>query len=96
MIQPLRGPDPCGPIMPARRPVVDAWVGATLRIGALRMRVDKRDQRCVVVNIDPVTGARDPAILSAISRGRQACLGVYGSVAAPGAIGVGDPVVLDA
>jgi uncharacterized protein len=74
----------------------DVWVGATLRIGALRMRVDKRDQRCVVVNIDPVTGARDPAILSTISRARQACLGVYGSVATPGAIGVGDPVMLDA
>jgi uncharacterized protein YcbX len=74
----------------------DAWVGATLQIGALRMRVDKRDQRCVVVNIDPVTGARDPAILSTIGRARQACLGVYGSVAIPGAIGVGDPVMLDA
>ena len=73
----------------------DDWVGATLRIGALRMRVDKRDQRCVVVNIDPVTGARDPAILTAISRARQSCLGVYGSVATPGAIRVGDPVVLD-
>lgn len=74
----------------------DAWIGATLRIGVLRVRVDKRDQRCVVVNIDPITGARDPAILTAISRARQACLGVYGSVATPGAIGVGDPVMLDA
>lgn len=74
----------------------DAWVGATLQIGALRMRVDKRDLRCVMVNIDPVTGARDPAILSTIGRARQACLGVYGSVAIPGAIGVGDPVILDA
>jgi uncharacterized protein YcbX len=74
----------------------DAWVGATLRVGALRMRVDKRDQRCVVVNIDPATGARDPAILTMIGRARQACLGVYGSVATPGAIGVDDPVMLDA
>ena len=60
------------------------------------MRVDQRDQRCVVVNIDPVTGARDPAILSAMGRTRDACLGVYGSVVTPGAIGVGDPVTLDA
>jgi hypothetical protein len=74
----------------------DAWVGATVRIGALRMRVDKRDQRCVVVNVDPATGARDPAILRAITQVRQACLGVYGSVVTPGAVGVGDPVVLDA
>ncbi len=74
----------------------DAWVGATLQIGALEMRVDKRDQRCVVVNIDPVTDERDPAILKTIGGARQACLGVYGSVVTPGAIGVGDPVMLGA
>ena len=74
----------------------DAWVGAMIGIGALRVRVDKRDQRCVVVNVDPATSERDPAILRAIAGERQACLGVYGSVAEPGAIAVGDPVVLDA
>jgi uncharacterized protein YcbX len=73
----------------------DAWVGATLRIGALRMRIDKRDQRCVVVNVDPSTGTRDPQILRTIAQARQACLGVYGSVMTPATIGVGDPVVLD-
>jgi hypothetical protein len=40
------------------------------------MQVDKRDQRCVVVNVDPATGAWDPEILRTISRARQACLGV--------------------
>jgi uncharacterized protein YcbX len=74
----------------------DAWVGATLQIGALRTRVDKRDQRCVVVNLDPATGARDPAVLTTIGRARQACLGVYGSVVTPGEIRMGDPVMLDA
>jgi uncharacterized protein len=74
----------------------DAWVGATLRIGALRMRVDKRDQRCVMVNVDPATGVRDPAVLRMIGRERDACLGVYGSVATPGAFAVGDPVILEA
>jgi MOSC domain-containing protein YiiM len=39
-------------------------------------------------------GASDPAVLKAIGRARQACLGVYGSVVAPGAIRVGDPVML--
>ncbi len=74
----------------------DAWVGRVLRIGSLRVRVDKRDQRCVLVNIDPVTCARDPAVLKTIGRAREACLGVYGSVVAPGALAVGDPVMLDA
>jgi uncharacterized protein len=72
----------------------DTWVGATIRIGDLRMRVDKRDQRCVVVNVDPTTVERDPAILRAIGQARDSCLGVYGSVVTPGAIRVGDPVVL--
>jgi uncharacterized protein YcbX len=74
----------------------DAWVGATVRIGEVRVRVDKRDQRCVVVNVDPETGERDPAILRAIGAERQAFLGVYGSVVTPGAIAVGDPIVLEA
>ena len=33
----------------------NAWVGRVLRIGGLAMRVDQRDQRCVVVNVDPAT-----------------------------------------
>jgi uncharacterized protein YcbX len=73
----------------------DTWVGATLRVGQLRMRVDKRDQRCVMVNVDPSTGARDPAILRTIGHERQTCLGVYGSVVTPGTIAMGDPLVLD-
>ncbi|HLL46345.1 MAG TPA: hypothetical protein VK399_06535, partial [Longimicrobiaceae bacterium] len=72
----------------------DAWVGAVLSVGGLRMRVDKRDQRCVMVNVDPATTRRDPAVLRAIARERQACLGVYGSSVQPGRVAVGDPVVL--
>lgn len=66
-----------------------------MRIGGLRMRVDKRDQRCVMVNVDPLTGLRDPAILRAIARQRQVCFGVYGSVVATGQVAIGDAVVLD-
>ena len=73
----------------------DAWVGHRLRVGGLRMRVDKRDKRCVMVNVDPLTGRRDPAVLRAIARQRQVCVGVYGSVVTPGQVAVGDPVVLD-
>jgi uncharacterized protein len=73
----------------------DAWVGRVLRIGGLRMRVDQRDKRCVMVTIDPVTLRRDPAILRAIARERDARLGVYGSTVEPGTVAVGDPVELD-
>lgn len=73
----------------------DTWVGRVLRIGGVRMRVDQRDKRCVVVTVDPVTLRRDPAILRAIARERDARLGVYGSTVKPGRVMVGDPVELD-
>ena len=73
----------------------DSWVGRVLRVGSLRMRVDQRDQRCVMVTIDPVTLARNPAILRAIARERDARLGVYGSTVAPGRVAVGDPVEIE-
>ena len=73
----------------------DAWVGRVLRVGGLRMRVDQRDQRCVMVTIDPVTLRRNPAILRAIARERDARLGVYGSAVEPGRVAVGDRVELE-
>jgi uncharacterized protein len=82
--------DACGRDFPE-----DAWVGRVLRIGAMRMRVDKRDQRCVVVTVDPVTLRREPAILRAIARERDAQLGVYGSTVEPGRVEVGDKVELE-
>ncbi len=73
----------------------DAWVGCVLRIGGMRMRVDKRDGRCVVITIDPVTTERNPEILRAVARDRQGFLGVYGSIVEPGRIAVDDPVLVD-
>jgi uncharacterized protein YcbX len=73
----------------------DGWVGQVLRIGGLRMRVDKRDRRCVLVTVDPVTLSKDPAILRAIARERDAQLGVYGSTVEPGSVAVGDLVSLE-
>jgi uncharacterized protein YcbX len=73
----------------------DAWVGSVLRIGGARVRVDKRDQRCVIVNVDPATSRRDPAVLRAIALQREACAGVYGSTVQPGIVRTGDEVVLE-
>jgi uncharacterized protein YcbX len=73
----------------------DEWVGRVLRLGGVRMRVDKRDQRCVVVNIDPATDERNADVLRAITRERQACAGVYGSTVEPGRVAVGDMVAID-
>ena len=73
----------------------DGWVGCILRIGGMRMRVDKRDGRCVVITIDPVTTERDPAILRAVAQDREGCLGVYGSTVEPGRVAVNDPVLIE-
>lgn len=73
----------------------DDWVGSVLRIGGARVRVDKRDGRCVMVNVDPATTQRDPAVLRAIAQERNACLGVYGTIVQPGIVQAGDEVALE-
>lgn len=73
----------------------DEWVGRVLWIGGVRVRVDKRDGRCVVITIDPSTTERDPSVLRAVARHRDGCLGVYGSVVEPGRFSLRDPVSLE-
>jgi uncharacterized protein len=73
----------------------DGWVGCVLHIGGMKMRVDKRDGRCAVITIDPETTERNAAILRAVARDRQGCLGVYGSTVQPGRIAVNDSVVIE-
>ena len=68
------------------------WVGATLRVGGMAMRVDQRDSRCVIVNVDPETSERDPRVLKTVARASDNCAGVYGSVVEPGRVAVGDRV----
>jgi MOSC domain-containing protein len=68
----------------------EEWVGAELRIGGVRLRVDERDVRCAVVNVDPDTAERDPRVLKAVAP----CFGVYATVVEPGRVGLGDPVHL--
>jgi uncharacterized protein len=73
----------------------DAWRGSILRIGSFRLRLDKRDQRCVMVNTDPENLSSNPAVLRAIAQQRSACLGLYGSTVEPGQVRIGDPVYLE-
>jgi uncharacterized protein len=73
----------------------DAWVGATLAIGSMRMRVDRADQRCAIVTIDPDTGERDPSILRQIVQRRSGASGVYATTVMPGRVAVGDAVMLE-
>ncbi len=73
----------------------DSWIGRVLRVGSMRMRVDQRDNRCVMVTIDPVTLRKDPVVLRTIAQHRDNQFGVYGSTVQPGQVAVGDPVELE-
>jgi hypothetical protein len=87
---------PSGGELDVADPALAAELGPGVRrIGGLRMRVDLRDQRCVMVTIDPVTLDRNPAILRVIARERSGRLGVYGSTVEPGTVAVGDPVEVE-
>ena len=72
----------------------EGWIGKVLTIGGFQMRVDRRDERCVMVDVNPDTGRRDAQILKRLGRERDACLGVYGTTVTPGVVRVGDPVSL--
>jgi Uncharacterized Fe-S protein len=73
----------------------DSWVGHTLNFGEVKMRVDKRDKRCVVTNVDPDSAERNPTVLRTIQAERQSCLGVYGSTVQPGRLSVGDSITIE-
>jgi uncharacterized protein YcbX len=72
----------------------EAWIGRVLEVGGMRMRVDRRDSRCVIITVDPESAERNPAVLRAVAQNRESCAGIYGATVAPGRVAVGDPVAL--
>jgi uncharacterized protein len=79
----------------------DGWVGGRLVFGESEPRpavsVTARDVRCMMITLDPDTGARDPQVLKTVVRLNANNAGVYGTVVQTGTIRVGHPVsfVLD-
>lgn len=73
----------------------DGWVGHVLRFGGVRMRVDKRDGRCVVITVDPATAKRTPSILRVVRQERQGSLGVYGTTVRQGTVAMSDTVLVE-
>ncbi|MCB9009098.1 MAG: MOSC domain-containing protein [Ardenticatenaceae bacterium] len=56
----------------------------------LRLRLNRRIQRCVMINIDPETSDKEPAVLKkTVTQTRQNCAGVFGSTERPGNIRLG-------
>jgi uncharacterized protein len=77
----------------------DAWLGGTLTFGAradsLRLQARRRDERCMMINLDPETAVQQPAVLRTVVRERDECAGIYSWPEAPGGIEVGDVVRLE-
>ena len=76
----------------------DRWVGGTLVFGDKEsgpaVSVTMRDVRCVMINLDPDTGAQDPRALKTVVRLNKNNAGVYGTVVRTGPILVGQTVSL--
>lgn len=71
-----------------------AWLGKTLKIGSVLLKVEKPTERCVMTTHPQADLPKDPEILKTIVREAENCLGVYASVVSGGSIAEGDRVEL--
>jgi uncharacterized protein YcbX len=76
----------------------DRWVGRTLMFGEANsgpaVRITMKDERCVMVNFDPDTAARDSEVMKTVVRLNENYAGVYGTVVRAGELRVGQVVTL--
>jgi uncharacterized protein YcbX len=76
----------------------DNWVGRALTFGegndGAALRVTMKDERCVMVNFDPDTAARDSEVMKTVVRLNENYAGVYGTVIRAGELRVGQIVTL--
>jgi hypothetical protein len=74
------------------------WVGGTLVFGDTsdgpRLRANLPIDRCVMITIDPETGARNPKLLRGVVEDFNNEIAIRGATEATGTIRVGDPVRL--
>ncbi|HYB09086.1 MAG TPA: MOSC N-terminal beta barrel domain-containing protein [Alphaproteobacteria bacterium] len=69
------------------------WVGRELTVGAVRLRVSERIQRCVATNVNPQTASRDLNIPRALTTGVGHCdMGIFAEAMNAGEIIRGDEV----
>jgi uncharacterized protein YcbX len=76
----------------------DGWVGRTLIFGEANsgpaLTVTMRDERCVMINLDPDTAERDSAVMKTVVRINQSYAGVYGTAVRAGELRIGQVVTL--
>jgi len=77
----------------------DEWVGRTLVFGESdatgpAIQVTMPDVRCVMINLDPDTAAKDARVMKTVARLNQNNAGAYAMVMRTGVINVGDRLSL--
>jgi len=76
----------------------DGWIGGRLVFGSNDvgpiLSMIMRDERCMMINIDPDTAKQDPRVMKAVVRLNQNNAGAYGTVVRTGQIRVGQSVSL--
>ncbi len=69
------------------------WIGQEIEIGAARLRVTARLDRCAATHVNPETAVRDMNLLQALQRGfGHIDMGVYAEVIGGGEIATGDRI----
>lgn len=69
-------------------------LGTKIRIGnKLELYISKKDTRCLIVDINPGTGIKDPGVLRTIATEYENCAGVYCVVLREGTVQPGDTIV---
>jgi len=73
----------------------DSHVGRELQMGeTVTLQIVKKDQRCIMITLDPETAVSAPVVLEKVSREHAGCAGVYAVVLREGVVRAGDPVYL--
>jgi uncharacterized protein YcbX len=70
----------------------NGWVGRTLAVGEVQLRIDGPCPRCVMTTLSQGSLPQDPAVLRAVVQGNGGNAGVYGSVVRGGRIRRGDRI----
>jgi uncharacterized protein YcbX len=65
-----------------------------LQVGEAVISVTLKDERCMMINLDPETAQQNPRVLRAVARNHDECVGVYANVLKAGSVKVGDVVKL--
>lgn len=74
--------------------VEESWAGRRIRLGTAVLEVVQRVPRCRMIDIDQDGAAPGEPWLTTLARERETCLAMYCDVVQPGAVRVGDPIVV--